>query len=163
MNTSPSTISAEPTIRIPAWRSVSPMNRSTLPPSTLAATLRQNLEASPKALSADSGLASALIGVHLAMNGDSAPPLGAGWPKFVPEPGTSSRRVERRVRGQQRLRERVVDRADTNERDYHRLIYGAADALRAPGGGQALVAADDRDHRAEDRRLEQHGLELGHA
>jgi hypothetical protein len=61
MNTSPSTITAEPVIRIPACRSVSPMKPSTRPFTTLVTILRQNLVASPNAVSASSGLVDPFI------------------------------------------------------------------------------------------------------
>ena len=48
-------MTADPVIRIPAWRTVSPMNRSTRPLNTLITILLQNLVASPKAISAAYG------------------------------------------------------------------------------------------------------------
>ncbi len=55
MNTRPSTITADPVIRIPAWRTVSPMNPSTRPLNTFSTILLQNFVASPKAISAAYG------------------------------------------------------------------------------------------------------------
>src|SRR5947209_17739304 len=121
MNTSPSTITADPVIRIPAWRSVSTMNFSTRPLKTLITICQQKREASPKEIAAANGRAKGFI--------------------------VSSRRVQHRVGGQQRLREDVVDRPDPQKRDHHRLVDRASDSLGAARGGQALVTADDRDHR----------------
>ncbi len=65
------------------------------------------------------------------------------------------------MRGEQRLREDVVERADRAESDHDRLVDGAPDARRPAGGGHALVAADDRDDPAEQRRLQQRAPQLG--
>ena len=51
MNTSPSTMIAEPVMRMPAWRTVSPMNFSTRPFSTFSSTRQQKSEAMPNDLS----------------------------------------------------------------------------------------------------------------
>ena len=53
------------------------------------------------------------------------------------------------MRGEQHLREHVVERAEPQERDHDRLVDRPAHALGAAGGGHALVAADDRDDRPE--------------
>ena len=47
------------------------------------------------------------------------------------------------------------------EGDHDRLVDGAADALGAAGGGHALVTADDRDDRAEQRRLDDRAPQVG--
>ncbi len=52
MNTSPSTMIAEPVIRIPAWRIVSPMNWNTRRLRTFQTIWPQNRDASPNAISA---------------------------------------------------------------------------------------------------------------
>ncbi len=48
-------MTAEPVIRIPACRKVSPMNPNTRPLKTLTTILPQNLDASPNEIKASSG------------------------------------------------------------------------------------------------------------
>jgi hypothetical protein len=60
MNAIPQITSAEPTIRIPAWRSDSPKKRTALPSSTSATTRQQNLTMSPNEANRSRGMASQL-------------------------------------------------------------------------------------------------------
>src|SRR3954451_13917324 len=131
MKTSSMMIATEPVTRMPAWRSVSPMNLRIRPLKMPAMMRPQNARMSPKA----------------------SRPLRA---KAMGLPD----RAQLGKRGEQRLGEHVVERADRDERDHDRLVDGAADARRSALGGQALVTADDRDDRAEQRRLEQRPRQL---
>src|SRR3954466_3187216 len=124
----------EERIRIPAWRSASPKKRSTLSENTSPTIFEQNLTISPADETQSRGTASQPI------SGSSDGPL-----------------LDHRDLGvgrQQGLREHVVEREHPERRDHHRLVDRAADALRAAGRGHALVAADDRDDRAEQGALE---------
>ena len=63
--------------------------------------------------------------------------------------------------GEQRLGEHVVEGPDPREGDHDRLVHGSTDAGRTTGGGHALVAAHDRDDRAEHRGLHDRAPEVG--
>src|SRR5438270_7748660 len=139
MKTSPSTMIAEPVIRMPAWRTVSPMNLMTRPFRTFASTRQQNSDATPNDRSD-------------ATRFTPSPP--------GPCPPLSSRRVQSGVGGQQRLGEHVVDRADREQRQHHRPVDGPPHALGTAAGGRAHVAADDRDHPAVQDGLDEPRLEL---
>ena len=144
---------------MPDWRSVSPKNRSTRRPHTSRTMLPVNPAISPVAAIHSRGMASSSFIARL-----------RSW--ILPEP--ADRREHRRLQRGDHLITRmlgwvassvcvntVVERADPQERDHHRLVDRAADALGAAGGGHALVAADDRDDRPEYRRLQHRTPQVG--
>src|SRR5947209_11696950 len=112
MNTSPQITSVEPTIRIPAWRSASPKNLNTRSPKISRNTCATNLTISPNASTQPFGvIISSSISAGVALLRD---------------------RGDLGMRGQQRLRERVVEREDPVKRDHHRLIHRAPHPPRPP-------------------------------
>src|ERR1700689_630228 len=95
IKTSPQITPVEPTIRMPAWRSDPPKNVNTRRPHTSCSTRAMNLPISPLSASHSRGSASSsLIGRQPSFEDDDL-----------------------RMRGQQRLREHVVERAKRKERD----------------------------------------------
>ncbi len=69
MNTSPSTMIADPVIRIPAWRIASPMNLKTRRFRTFHTIRPQKRDASPNAISAAIGLVSTFIAAYSGPDG----------------------------------------------------------------------------------------------
>src|SRR5947209_8163960 len=130
MNTSVQITSAEPTIRIPAWRSASPKNLNTRRRSTSPITRAQNFAISPKL---------------------SIQPLGVATISFI---RSSWDRGDLRMGGEQRLGERVVEREDAQERDDDRLVDSAPHPLGTARRGHALVTADHGDDRPEQGGLD---------
>src|SRR5947209_19314971 len=98
MNTRLQITSVEVTIRMPAWRSVSPKYLKTRRRKTSPTIFEVNLTISPN---------------------DSSHPRGAA---INPSMGSFHDRGDLRMGGQQRLGERVVEREDPQERDHHRLV-----------------------------------------
>src|SRR5450755_2460406 len=103
MNTRPQITSVEETIRIPAWRSVSPKNRSTRSVSTSRTICEPNLTISPNASSHPRG-----VTIRFCISLDDRRDLGMG--------------------GQQRLGECVVEREHAQERNHDRLVDSATNA-----------------------------------
>src|ERR1700761_3148582 len=127
MKTSEQITSAEPTIRIPAWRSTSPKNLNTRRRTTSPTTCVVNLAISPKLSIQPFGVTiRSFIGVRRACLRGRA---------------LSRDRRDFRMGGEQRLRERVVEREDAEERDDDGLVDRATDPLRAAGRGHPLVTA----------------------
>src|SRR4051812_18547243 len=137
----------EPTIRIPACRRASPKNLKTRPRSTSPKTRAKNFVMSPKEATQSRGTASQPIIV--------APLPGRSKELGRPRGGAmySLDHRDLGMRGQQRLREHVVEREDSEEGDDDGLVHRSADPLRAARGGHPLVGADDRDDRAEQGGL----------
>src|SRR5690348_2732785 len=105
MNTRLQITRVEVTIRIPAWRSVSPKYLNTRRRKTSPTIFEVNLTISPK---------------------DSIHPRGA---ERSPSISSLHDRGDLRMGGQQRLGERVVEREDPQERDHHRLVHRPPHAL----------------------------------
>src|SRR4051794_36791782 len=132
----------EPTISTPAWRSASPKNLKTRPRKISPKTREENLTMSPKEATQSFGTA---------IQPGIRPPLL--------RPATCDlrpRSLDHRdlgVRGEQRLREHVVEREHAQEGDDDRLVHGSTHPLGATRRRHALVRADDRDDRAEQGRL----------
>src|SRR5207237_423412 len=130
--TSSASISSE--IRIPAWRSASPKNLNTRSPKISRNTCATNLTISPNASTQPFGvIISSCISAGVALLRD---------------------RGDLGMRGQQRLRERVVEREDPVKRDHHRLIHRTHHPLRPTRSGHPLITTHDRDDRPEHRRLQ---------
>src|ERR1700693_281864 len=130
MNTRPQITSVEPMIRIPAWRSASPKNLNTRRPKISRKTCAMNLTSSPNVSTQPLGVATSSPMRSLRDGGD----FGVG--------------------GEQCLGERVVEREDPVERDHDRLVDRLPHALSATRRSHPLVTANDRDDRAEHRRLQ---------
>ena len=149
MKTIPQITSAEPRIRMPAWRSASPKKWNTRPLKMSPKDWPQKRMMSPSRRSSRVGTASQPIA------GARCVPRVAGLAAIY--------RITR-ISGwvaSKRLREHVVEGPDPREGDHDRLVHGSTDAGRAAGGGHALVAAHDRDDRAEDRGLHDRAPEVG--
>src|SRR3954452_14851884 len=131
MKASPQITIAEPRIRIPAWRSVSPKKRSTRPLKTSATTRAEKRAMSPKEAIQSLGTLSQVLPITASLDdGD----LGMG--------------------GEQRLGEDVVEREDAQELDHDALVDGSTHALGASGRSHPLVTGDDGDDRPIERRLD---------
>src|SRR5215211_292267 len=102
MKASPQITSAEPRIRMPAWRSASPKKRKTRPLKTNATTRAQNLAMSPKDAIQSLGTESQVPPIR------RAPPLPVS--RCAPCPSLDHRDLG--VRREQRLREHVVEGED---------------------------------------------------
>src|SRR6476659_7996724 len=137
MNTSVQSTSAEPTIRMPAWRSASPKNLNTRRRNTSPITRAENLAISPKL---------------------SIQPLGVTISSFI---ASAWDRGDLGVRGEQRLGERVVEREDAQEGDHDSLIHGAPHPLGPAGRGHPLVTADHGDDRPEQGGLDHRAPKVG--
>src|SRR3954471_14951913 len=127
MKTIPQITSAEPRIRIPAWRRASPKKLKTRPLKTSPKASPQKRMMSPSEAIQSRGTPSQEL------------PISGPFP-FCP----SSDHQDLGVGGEQRLGEHVVEGPDAREGDHHGLVHRSTDAGRAPGGGHALVAAHDR-------------------
>src|SRR5918992_4348904 len=102
MNARPQITSAEPRIRMPAWRSASPKKRNTRPLNTDPITLAANLAMSPNEAIQSRGTLSQVLPISQRARGTCE----------------RSRSLDHRdlgVRGQQRLREHVVEGEDAEE------------------------------------------------
>src|SRR4051794_2738137 len=152
MNVRPQMTSVEERISRPAWRSASPKKRNTLRPKTSPSTRPQKRTISPNDSTQSRGTASQPT---VTSAGHPAPrPDPAARPPASRERSLRSLDVDDvGVRGQQRLREHVVEREHAERGDDHGLVDRAPHARRATGRGHALVAADDGDDRAEQRAL----------
>src|SRR3954447_7562045 len=124
----------EPTIRTPAWRSVSPKNLKTRPRKISPKTRPKNFVMSPNEASQSLGTAI--------------------QPGISAAPRRSLDHADFGMGGEQGLGEDVVEREHAQERDHHRLVHRSTDALGAAGRGHPLVTADDRDDRAEQGGLD---------
>src|SRR5215203_3120215 len=144
MNARPQITRAEPRIRIPACRSASPTKWSTRPLNTLATTRAQNLAMSPNEAIQSRGTDSQVRPIRR--------PSSVQRPRRACVRSSFDHR-DLGVRSEQRLGEDIVEREDPEELDHHSLVHGSAHALRPSGRGHPLVTRDDRDDRAEQRRL----------
>src|ERR1700722_15702028 len=151
MNISDQMISVEEMIKIPDCRRPSPKKRKTRKPHTSRITRAPKPPISPTEAKSSRGTArNSFIAAS-----QSCAHRRRGAPRPAPlAPGCSFDHQDLRVGREQGLREDLVEHANREERDGPRLVDGAADALGAAGGGHALVAADDRDDRAEQHRLQ---------
>src|SRR3954449_1156123 len=104
MNTRPQMTSVELRMRIPAWRSASPMKQKTRPEAMLPRMAAPNLAISPNEAIQSRGIASQPVPIR------------------QPSPDDLDLRMGR----QERLREHVVERESRHERDHHRLVDRAA-------------------------------------
>src|SRR6185437_172370 len=120
MKTIPQITSAEPKIRIPAWRRASPKKWNTRP-------LKMSPKASPQK--------------RMMSPSEAIQSLGTAVQPPISRPLVSSDHQDLGVGREQRLGEHVVERPDAREGDHHRLVHGAPHAGRPAGGGHALVAA----------------------
>src|SRR3954470_24347600 len=127
----------EPRISTPAWRSASPKKRKTRSPKTSPKSRAANLAMSPSEASQSRGVIKRRFTCRSLDHRD----LGVGR--------------------EQRLGEDVVEGEDPEEGDHDGLVDRPPDALGAARGGHPLVAADDRDDRAEQRRLDDRPPEVG--
>src|SRR4051812_45697848 len=134
MKTRPQITIVEETIRIPAWRSVSPKKRMTRSEKTSPRIRPANFAISPNEAIQSLGI--------------------ANQPALFIASAPLPNHVDLGMRRQQRLREDVVEREHAQEGNDDRLVDGSTHALRAAGRGHALVTADDRDDRAEHRAFE---------
>src|SRR3954469_24418875 len=107
----------EPTIRTPAWRSASPKNLKTRPRKISPKTRAENLTMSPNDATQSFGTAS--------QPGISYAPSG-----HCPPRRSSLDHRDLGVRGEQRLREHVVEREHAQEGDDDRLVHGSTHPLR---------------------------------
>src|SRR5690242_8272804 len=114
MNISAQMISVEDTIRIPDWRSASPKKRNTRRPYTSRMTLPVNPAISPVEAIHSRGMASSSFIALL--------------PASPSRAGRSLDHQDVWMRGEQHLGEDVVERADRQERDDHRLVDRPAHA-----------------------------------
>src|SRR5947209_11016085 len=144
----------EPVTRIPACLSASPKKRSTRRPKTSRKTRPVNFTMSPHEAIHSAGTESQVMGCSSCRRMRRS----GRW-----APRATSCRVPLRaslddgdlgVGCEQGLGEYVVEGEHAEEADHDGLVDGAADALGAAGGGHALVGADDRDDRAEQRGLD---------
>src|SRR5215207_3646666 len=139
MKASPQITSADPRIRIPAWRNASPKKWKTRPLKTSATTRAQNRAMSPNDEIQSFGTLSQLLPIR---------PFSLDHRDFG-------------MGGQQGLGEDVVERKDAEELDHHALVHGAAHALRPSRDGHPLVTGDDRDDCAEHDCLHDRAPEIG--
>src|SRR5215218_6604970 len=149
MKASPQITSAEPRIRMPAWRSASPKKCRTLPEKTAPTMRAENLAMSPKDAIQSRGT------------------LSQDWPISSPSTRcvrgslTSFDHRDLGMGGQQRLREDVVEGEDAEELDHHALVDRPPNAFGTSRGRHPLVAGDDRDDRPEERGLHHGSPEVG--
>src|SRR5271165_1914289 len=123
MNTRPQMTRVEETIRIPAWRSASPKKRNTRSLAISPTTLALNDTIEPNDSTRSRGTSSQPFpACSLSLDGSRI--------AVIAVPSLDDRR-QFWVRGQQHLREHVVEREDPEERDHDRLIHRAPDALGA--------------------------------
>src|SRR5215208_2994674 len=141
MKASPQITSAEPRIRMPAWRSASPKKRKTFPLKTAPITRAQNLAMSPKDAIQSRGTLSQPVPMSL---------------------GEHAMRASGRGRdGEHGLGEDVVEGKDPEELDHHALVHGSTHTFGASGRSHPFVTGDDRDDRAEQRGLYDRSPEVG--
>src|SRR5215210_2517799 len=136
MKARPTITRPEPRIRMPDWRSASPKKPNTRPLKTFAVIRARKRQISPKDSTQSRGTLSQVRPISR-----RARAACGRW--------SSLDHRDLGVRGQQRLREDVVEREDRKEGDHHALVHGSAHALGAARGGHALVTGDDRRDRAE--------------
>src|SRR4051812_29336853 len=141
MNARPQITIAEPRIRMPAWRSVSPTKCRTRPLKTSATTRAENLAMSPNEAIQSFGTLSQVLPISSRARGAC-------------EQSESLDHRDLGMGGQQRLGEDVVEGEDPEERDYDGLVHRPAHPLGASGGGHPLVTGDHGDDRPEQRRLQ---------
>src|SRR5262249_500659 len=141
MNTRPQMTMVEPRIRMPVWRRASPKNWKTRPLKTSPATRARKPKIWRMELSEPGGTA-------------SHPAFIRTPPHQAAATSRSLDHLELGMRGEQGLREDVVEREDAHEGDHHRLIDGTTHPLGASGRSHPLVGANDRDNRPEQRGLE---------
>src|SRR3712207_512620 len=125
----------EPTMRTPAWRSASPKNLKTRPRKISPKTRAENLTMSPK-------LAIQSFGTAIQPGIRRTPPARCGGSLDHRDLGMGR---------EQRLREHVVEREHAEEGDDDGLVHGSTHPLGAARRRHALVRADDRDDRSEER------------
>src|SRR5918992_5782891 len=121
MKARPQITSAEPRIRMPAWRSASPKKWNTRPLNTYATTRAENLAMSPNEAIQSRGTDSQVRPI-------------------------SRRSLDHRdlgMGGEQRLGEDIVEREDAEELDHHALVHGSAHPFGATRRGHALVTGHD--------------------
>src|SRR5918995_3326393 len=147
MNARPQITSADPRIRMPAWRSASPKKRNTRPLNTAPITRAQNLAMSPKDAIQSRGTLSQPVPIRRTPGGC--------------EHSFSLDHADLGMRGQQRLREDVVEREDAEELDHHALVDRPPNAFGTSGRRHPLVTGDDRDDRSEERGLHHGSPEVG--
>src|SRR3954463_6516384 len=104
----------EPTISTPAWRSASPKKRNTRPRKISPKTRAENLTMSPKEATQSLGTAN---------QPGISPPL-PGPATRDPRPRSLDHR-DFGMRGEQRLREHVVEGEHAQEGDDDRLVHGS--------------------------------------
>src|SRR5215212_3284677 len=141
MNARPQITSAEPRIRMPACRSASPKKWSTRPLKTEATMRAENLAMSPKDASQSRGTLSQLE------------PITSPSTRCVRGSLSSFDHRDLGMGGEQRLGEDVVEGEDAEELDHHALVDRPPNAFGTSRGRHSLVTGDDRDDRAEQRRL----------
>src|SRR5271154_3944427 len=112
MNTNDQITTVEPTIKIPDWRSASPKNRNTRRLHTSRTIVPVKRPISPVAASHSRGIASSSFTARSS---------------YLPQSSLLDHQ-DLRVRGEERLREDVVERADAEESDHDRLVDRAPDA-----------------------------------
>src|SRR5918992_4426928 len=148
MKASPQITSAEPRIRMPAWRSASPKKWNTRPLNTSATTRAENLAMSPNEAIQSLGTDSQVRPITQRARGAC-------------ECSLSLDHRDLGVGGEQGLGEDVVEREDAQELDHHALVHGSTHPFGASGGGHPLVTGDDRDDRAEQGGLHHRSPQVG--
>src|SRR5919112_1108340 len=141
MKARPQITIADPRIRMPAWRRVSPKKWSTRPLKTSATTRAENLAMSPNEAIQSLGTLSQVRPI-------SRPTRGA-----CERSGSLDHR-DLWMGGQQGLGEDVVEREDAEELDHHALVHGSTHAFGTARGCHPLVTGDHRDDRPVERRLQ---------
>src|SRR5918996_1664409 len=148
MKARPQITSAEPRIRMPAWRSDSPKKRNARPLKTSSTTRAENLAMSPKEARSSLVWLSQFAGVIRQR-------ARGACERF------SFNDRDLGMSGEQRLREDVVEREDAEELDHHALVHGPPHPLGASGRGHPLVTGDDRDDRPEQHALDHRAPQVG--
>src|SRR5919106_6074139 len=143
MKARPQITRAEPRIRMPACRSASPKKWKTRPLKTSATTRAENFAMSPKEEIQSLGTLSQVLPIS------QDPPLRPA----CADPHSLDHR-DLRMGCEQRLREDVVEREDSEELDHHSLVHSTAHALGASGRSHPLVTGDDLDYGPESCGLD---------
>src|SRR4051812_5687065 len=123
----------DPTINTPAWRNVSPKNLNTRPRKISPNARPPNLTMSPNEATQSRGTASHPI-IDRPVPGRSS---GGGRPRGAAM-YESLDHADFGMGGEQRLREDVVEREHTQERDHDGLVDRPTHPLGATRGGHAL-------------------------
>src|SRR5215207_6810512 len=162
MKARPQITSAEPRIRMPAWRSASPKKCRTRPLNTAPITRAQNFAMSPKDAIQSRGTLSQPVPIAPVRRARGAcERLGSGRRARGACERSSFDHRDLGVRCQQRLGEDVVEGEDAEELDHHALVDRPPNAFSTSRRSHPLVTGDDRDDGSEERGLHHGSPEVG--